>query len=507
MDELLAAGRQRIPVGARATAGLEPYGYQLLGVLLGHGTYDTHFLATVGADLVDFEYEHGTSAFWADARHFNARLNWIDGPGEVDPPAGFDPMIGLMKALIANPEAGRYLFTSTTPDEPIDPGLRRLDYLLTDREWPFDTVVAPYLTAGDVHTGLRLFGQALERITTVDADERAHRIVEGIIRAVGTDESVRGYPNDPSGRGEGLGRKTVPYPGTDVVHEVLRPYLGRIASHYIEDLHWRIEGNWGRSDWLSAGEMRLTGVDERHLAYFLTEVGKDPRARDEVFAAELAYADRLYRTIFDGWDGSDSDVVIYANGRVTRPLGILLGALDAGAQEMIARGYEQADEAHNRAVTQRLFWLRAPTTVISDAVPGGSTISSAYGTVLDAIEEAYRRDSSGLAAYEAKNLWELTDKAIEDMIDVILYEEFTSRYTPDEVLEQVSGAMIDYVGALIRPGQDPSDATFVPPEDWTDVHWDAWEALKTALDMRFIDEAQESVKTYRDTHFRQNADD
>src|SRR5690606_13653597 len=114
------------------------------------------------------------------------------------------------------------------------------------------------------------------------------------------------------------------------------------------------------------------------------------------FAAELAYADRLYRTVFDGWDGSDSEVVNYANGQVTRPLSILLDALDVGAQEMIKRGYAQADEAHNRAVAQRLFWLRAPGIVVADALPaGGNAFNSVYGTVLDFVEQSYQRDSSG----------------------------------------------------------------------------------------------------------------
>ena len=224
--------------------------------------------------------QNGGSSFWAGTQHTDVRLTWTDYP--ISSSAGYDPMIGLMKALVGNPEATRELLTDV--HDPADPmRLPRLDYLLTGRDWPTDTVPGP---GQSIHTnpGIELFGAALEHAVAIDADERSYRIVEAIIYAVGNEAS----PESLAGGGDQQVRKHEPFPARDLVHEELRRHLGRIAAHYIEDLHWRADNDWGTPETLTAGDMRLTNVDPDHLKYFFAELGKDPSARNEIVAASMA---------------------------------------------------------------------------------------------------------------------------------------------------------------------------------------------------------------------------
>jgi hypothetical protein len=269
--------------------------------------------------------------------------------------------------------------------------------------------------------------------------------------------------------------------------------LAGIASHYIEDIHWLSEGNVGPADKLTAGRMRLAGVDERHLVYFLAEIGKDPRARSEVVAAELAYADRLYRRYLDGWDGTDSDAVEHANRKVTRPLSIVLGAVDFGASEAMRHGYAEADEAHNEAVSVRLFWLHLGGNAASDAVPGGKTLTFLSATVLDHLEEQWRHDSTGLANYYVGDLRHSGAMAVEDMLDVIIYEQITGQLTPEDFLSHVADKRLPNAAKLLYQPGHPRAGTFVPPEEWTQVHWDAWEEYKSAIDETSVDAPQEDA--------------
>ncbi|MGH3681528.1 MAG: hypothetical protein ACRDT2_14955, partial [Natronosporangium sp.] len=170
--ELTRAGRQELLLGEPPA---QIYGYQPLGVLLGHGRYDDGFLATVGGDLINFELEQGGSDFWDDGvPALWLRLDWTGGAAGPDQPAGFDPMIGLLDALADHPEATRDVFTSRVLHDGSAGVARlpRLDYLLTDRVWQPDRIPGP---GGMDHPGhadraLASLGAALEGATSLDPD-------------------------------------------------------------------------------------------------------------------------------------------------------------------------------------------------------------------------------------------------------------------------------------------------------------------------------------------------
>lgn len=495
VDELLALGPQRLSVWLGTTAGVEFYGYQALGVLLGAADYDSHFLALAGGALIAFEMQNGGSSFWAGTQHTDVRLAWTDYP--ISSSAGYDPMIGLMKALVGNPEATRELLTDV--HDPADPmRLPRLDYLLTDRDWPTDTVPGP---GQSIHTnpGIELFGAALEHAVAIDADERSYRIVEAIIYAVGNEAS----PESLAGGGDQQVRKHEPFPARDLVHEELRRHLGRIAAHYIEDLHWRIDGEWGTPETLRAGDMRLNKVDPSHLKYFFAELGKDTSARDEIFAASLAYADHLSRMYLDGWDGSDSVLADEVSLKVARPLGLILGAVDVGAEEAIRRGYAEADEEHNEALSTRLFWARLGATAFSDAVgavtggrpsPVGSTVSFLANTALDHIEEAFRHDSTGIANYYAGGLRNLAANAVEDMMVAVVYDEITGQVTAEEFLSRIPSNQLGFAQHLLYAEDHPLAGTLMPPVEWGEDQWDAWKKCKPYMGAPLISKPHKDAR-------------
>lgn len=82
--KLKAEGRKKVDFGSFS---FQPYGYQLLGVLLKHGTYSSQFLTDVGGDMLAFEHEHGENAdVWsanrpAGAMYDGFHLDLIDGGG------------------------------------------------------------------------------------------------------------------------------------------------------------------------------------------------------------------------------------------------------------------------------------------------------------------------------------------------------------------------------------------------------------------------------------------
>jgi len=485
---LIEAGGRPLPM---ATYGgrlqpLELYGFHALGVLLSHGDYDSPFLARVGGALIDFERANGGSDVWTGVRPLNVRLNWISGD-PVEPAAGYDPMIPLLKALSSDLEAAKQIFTSGSRTGSQE-GYLRLDYLVTDREWPVDAVtLPPGVSPEHGETGVALLGQLLERVTAVDADERSYEIVEGIIRAVAADESAKGLPNDPSGAGRQISNKTNPFAVVDIVHDELRPHLGRVASRYIEDLHWLMAGKSGPADRLSAGQMRLDDVDVRDLTFFLAEIGKDPRARDEIFAAELVYADSLYRHYLDGWDGSSLEAVEHVEEKVTDPLTALLGAVDLGATEAIKQGYAEADAARNEALRARIFWMQLGGSMLGRNSPAGPAVSFLSQTVLDQLEEQWRHDSTGIANYYVGDLRHSGAMAVEDMIDIIVYEELTSQMTPERFIAHVASEDLLKIEDLFYPEPHPQAGSFIPPEEWGEEQWNAWTNYKSTLDGAFID--------------------
>jgi hypothetical protein len=479
---LTRAGRELVAVHRLDGTVHEVYGYQLLGVLLGQGGFDDRFLEWIGTDLVDFEIAQGGSDLWLEVRQEGMRLNWIGGTG-LDSPAGFDPMVGLMEALAEHPEATRQILTSrVTPDG--TPGeLVRLDYLLTDREWPADLTSQQLLhyliedVPPPANPGIAAFGRALEGATTVDPDERSYRIVEGIIYELATDEQAMGLPNGAPDDGF-----ADIFRNTDIMHPDLRQSMANISDFYIQDLHWALSAD---PDAISSaipydGRLELTRIDERHLQIFLADVGKDPGARDTVTAAEYDYAAQLLEEHYmDGWDGSGSRPNGIQPG-VLDPTSRVIAALDVGATSQLRAGLAAEDAASNDALRNRFFWIGLGASA-TDAIPvAGGSIDHLARTVLDALEQHLQHDSTGRANYYHGDMKHMEAQIMMDMIEHAVYQSVTAELTPEEFLSRVPPADVDDVTVLVYPDGHPQAGQFVPMHEWEDEHYRGWGRFYTA---------------------------
>jgi hypothetical protein len=306
VDDLIAAGDDVIIVGdeRRQPMGLE--GFQLLGVLLTsretadyppyrttYAPFDTEFLTRVGGAMLDFEIAKGGAGYWSGldlgGLSSGMRLNWIGGQSE-EQPAGFDPIGGLMFALDHNPEAAVRFFAEPTIDADGD-RTSRVDYLLTDREWPDDLL---YLREGVTPAGVIYLGSALEGATADTTDSTAARVVHDAVVSVGRD---------------------------GVTDEHLRRPLGNIAANWIGPLSLGID--------LPSGDF-TTGLTPNEVQNFLVEVGRDPHAHQEIRVAATVYGALLMDQEFtDGTqlDGADSEL---------RKVALVLRAIDGGSVEEFA---------------------------------------------------------------------------------------------------------------------------------------------------------------------------
>ena len=110
--DLMRAGRKRVDVSGFAGVTTQVYGYQALGALLRHGTYDREFLLPVARDLVGFEHQH-PKIFQQAVPYNNAMAFNLDKEGG----RGFDPLTGLMTALSNNPRVASEFFNEPVRED------------------------------------------------------------------------------------------------------------------------------------------------------------------------------------------------------------------------------------------------------------------------------------------------------------------------------------------------------------------------------------------------------
>lgn len=326
-------------------ATLHPYGYQLIGVMLGASEvpFDTDVLVALGRDLIRFEQEVGWSKIdgnyvpvWYDTWYPSngkpggtpTRLNWAEG---FDPEtnAGFDTMHGLMRALASDAEASRQLLHHRPwyETEKLAGRVKEItrlpivDYLLTDRVWMAD-VAGHYYTQEGEHLyppewgkdwshhnpGHALLGKVLEEAVVLGSGEKLDQRAVDIFEAV-----VRGLNEDrPTGR-------------NDMIPAAMRVSVARMFEDYIYD----INNAMGDNAMIDARGADLNRVDMRNL---LSDLGRDKEATEIVRIAQHAYAYGAYLHYLSGDaypDSSlqarllDAEQIAISNGRV-------LGALDLG---------------------------------------------------------------------------------------------------------------------------------------------------------------------------------
>jgi hypothetical protein len=261
-----AIGSERIKdIDYRAGTQTEgPYSFQVMSSLMRYGNYETGFLNEYGKDLLSFERSHEGKA--EDLWRPDGAMYYLN-PGGTD--LGQDPMAGYLEALGHNPEAAKQLFKSDdwasydpekSPEDQMDPDLK---YLLTERDWPNDSVLGK---ERDLGYGYDELGHALEAATLgVPHDQQglgAHRdaatanVMEQVVSTVSKDTD---YLKDRPGIGDSL---------------------ARMGAGYIDDLNWSLAHEGGGTGSANADEVfKHSGpghmsMDEPSARKFLQTVGQ-----------------------------------------------------------------------------------------------------------------------------------------------------------------------------------------------------------------------------------------
>lgn len=362
LDQLVAAGRERRDIPGMVSEDGEnqasAYGYQLLGPLLGEGTYSSYVLNRLGHDMVDFEKDYakdhdgdlpwnqimkpmnkvGISSHGAVYPNAPIRLDWTSGGGDKIA-LGSDPLGGLMEGFGNVPEAGREFFTSGGDVDGNPPNLPMVKYLLHDRDWPQET----FVTGGNVTdpqkwpSGISHLGDALEAATTVRPNQESVSIVESIVH-----ESHAGYDTDD------------PFSETDVVDPDVREDLGNILAKYMPSVHRAMgpdaELEPDTPDFLfDDAQLNLGGEDGKlPTQLLLADLAKDDDARDVLKTSSNAWmVDRLNHDLHGVTDPSDIEARTTATAGVNSSV---LGAIDFGSSRDERHTQVTSDEKHNDMV-------------------------------------------------------------------------------------------------------------------------------------------------------------
>jgi hypothetical protein len=429
---LKAEGRRKVDFGSFS---FQPYGYQLLGVLLKHGTYSSQFLSDVGGDMLAFEHEHGKNAeVWAanqpaGAAYRGFHLDLIDGA------AGFDPMVGLMKALANNPQAAKDFFA-------VDPGATgsRVDYLLTDRVWMSDDPTD--VVERHPSPGTDSLGRALDLATTGrPRDATSASIMEAVVHHLGDDAETR----------DGVVEET------DLAPPNARDSLGHMLSTYVGDVNAAFDPNLDRSgDWddpaLPGREAAHARFDRFQLMRVLADTGKDPGAY-----AQLSDTQRVYTALAldaaatdgnpldPGTIGRDALVEDRreAVGATAHRSAAVFGALDFGHNAAL----EQANETRDQATNDQLEANgKAASFVVGQAlgkvpIPGLSEGVDAY---IDALVENSKADSTGTTNYEIGRTYGNSQNVVSALVHDTLYRNnvYESTQAPPASLRDAGGHLV-----------------------------------------------------------------
>ncbi|WP_439674865.1 DUF6571 family protein [Embleya sp. MST-111070] len=220
MASMTEAGRKLVRVGdgdaypGRATV----YGYQLLGTLLGHGTYDTAFLRQTADEVIAFEKAAGKPSIWSTTLIPPPRFGLdLSRPG-----SGYDPVTGVLTAMSWNPEAAKGFFG--------DGGPARLDYLFKGR-----SPISDHIGGGGEPTSFDALGNALQAATT-------GRIPTG---AVGLPDSPIAPHDDVMRR---IAADTVNYIGGrgglhGAVPGSMSDSMANMLAEYVDETHLSLSGD------------------------------------------------------------------------------------------------------------------------------------------------------------------------------------------------------------------------------------------------------------------------
>jgi len=379
VEGLKAAGEQRVDIDV---PGYRPYGYQLIGNLLRRGAYSSGFLNDVGADLLAFEVERGGAGVWMANQpmgaHYGLSLDAIDGQG------GFDPMSGLMQALSRNGEASRAFFDPRHTVAVDGESKTRIDYLLTDREWPTDPPHGQVGPEGDHRPGLVSLGRALEAATAgPPRDTVAASIVSETVSALANDNHFRHGVRAP-----------------------VRGSVGSMLAHWIDDVNFSVQhGGDPKLGLFSLSDREpLPGLEGAHAVFrdvellrVLGETARDPDAYARLHEAQRAYTAMAFHHY--GAGGVDA-----LNGTAGTSAQVFGALHDARADEIRANHGAAYNEAVARRGAVADLVLSTAASTIPNPVASELAKQGAGALVHELVENA-RRDSTTVANFEIADVY------------------------------------------------------------------------------------------------------
>ncbi len=309
-----------------------------------------------------------------------------------------DLMSSLFSAFANNDDAGKYFFGQ-------------------------DGRVDQYFDRGDDAdpSYYNNLGNALETATTENPDQTAADIVADIVDFVGSKDNNQENFSDH-----------------DLMNPELRDDMAGIMKTWIGDVHNSMipgqpfEGPGTDGDWdpVTPGVQEYgVNFDQRELAYFLGDIGKDDAAHDIVVSAEHTYSAAAYDHYMSDPDLSPEQRALQAD-RVANPTGSVLGALDFGAATQEHETTQQNDQAHNDRVDSAFAVADALVGLVpTDKVPlAGDLVDGLMGAFQDSLQQ----DTSGVGNYEAGTVYDGGQNSAEAIAQAAYY-----RTTPDSELPVV----------------------------------------------------------------------
>ncbi|MEU5612562.1 hypothetical protein AB0H03_28195 [Streptomyces sparsogenes] len=289
--ELKRVGRAPLTF-EKNNAQIEIRGYQVLGTLLRHGSYDKSFLTPIAEDMVTFERKQPWA--WPEPHNSYSGLG-VDTFGlnlDKDGGPGWDPVTGLLEGLSHSPQASTEFFNGSTGEGEHD-GLKKisnLDYFLGDkdgkgaREWAYGA--AGIKVSDTENFGKEALGHALESATSgrpYDSDTPSKTHTEEQADVFGSVvKKVAANPDLFKGDGElapiagSLGNMSAEY-----MHDIQRVYAGGDESGYIRD---------------TGSEPNLSRPEDKHaLDLFLKTTTADPDAYATITQAQEAVTSETLR--------------------------------------------------------------------------------------------------------------------------------------------------------------------------------------------------------------------
>lgn len=405
---LMRAGRKPIDVGGFAGVTTRVYGYQALGALLRHGTYDREFLLPVARDMVGFEHQH-PKVFQQGMPYDTARSFNLDREGG----RGFDPLTGLMTALSNNPQVASEFFDEpvredtdgngivTTDDGPVtvkdDEGqsssLGMVAYMLDKSpsdDW-YDTAPG----AGDTTPFQSALGNALEAAVTgrtpgTDAPPVEHtammsHVMEQVVEKIGSDPSLLNEADD----------------GTPGRLAGLSGHFGDMAAEYMPDLQAISENGAHQAKPFGV----LAEFNRAQVGQFLGVVAQDPGAYGAITNAQQAYTTLLVRDVFAHPENHGHDVGEAVRNAV-HPGGQIAGMMAEARVEAVYEKQAAADEDFNKAVEDKSKWVNRVIDSVGgkyiELLPvGGDAVGWLKEDISERLVDEGKENSSDKASQEA----------------------------------------------------------------------------------------------------------